>query len=189
MTRSGGPVGLAVRRLEPEDAGALFALVDAHRAWLDPWMPWTDQVRSVEDVRRFVEDSLRVTDRGPRAHECGLWSGSALVGLAGLHRIDLVAGTAQVGYWLGQRHTGRGFATGGVRAVARFGFGVIGLHRLEIRAAAGNRASLAVARRAGFRWEGRLREAELHRGVRRDVVVLGRLASEPEGGAPDPGRS
>ena len=55
-------------------------------------------------------------------------------------------------------------------------FGELGLHRVEIKAAEGNRRSRAIPERLGFEQEGILREAECVDDRYMDLVVYGLLA-------------
>ncbi|WP_216897945.1 GNAT family N-acetyltransferase [Nocardia alni] len=91
----------------------------------------------------------------------------------------------QMGFWLVPRLRGRGLMSRAVGLVCEFGFRPdrLGLVRIEWRAMVGNHASAAVARRAGFRYEGRLRLGGPQRGVRHDVWIAGRLATDPIGPA------
>ncbi len=57
--------------------------------------------------------------------------------------------------------------------------------RVAWRAFVGNRASAAVARRVGFRYEGIVRNGLLQRGVPRDVWVAGLSADDPHGPTDD----
>ena len=60
--------------------------------------------------------------------------------------------------------------------------GMVGfVPRVAWRAFVGNRASAAVARRVGFRYEGIARNGLLQRGVPRDVWVAGLSADDPPG--------
>lgn len=62
---------------------------------------------------------------------------------------------AFLGYWIGAMHTRRGYATEGVRLALRYAFTDLRLHRVEANIKLDNVASLALARRIGFREEGR----------------------------------
>ena len=66
--------------------------------------------------------------------------------------------SAELGYWLGAPHRGRGIMTEAVGLVAEYAFDREGLalERLRWDAVAGNRASGIVARRNGFTFTGEL---------------------------------
>ena len=49
---------VAIRTLAPSDAPAVFALVEANRMHLRPWMPWEITTRTVADSRAFITRSL-----------------------------------------------------------------------------------------------------------------------------------
>lgn len=90
-------------------------------------------------------------------------------GVAGMVSVDTSDG--EVGYWLGAAHRGRGWMARAVHLVAADAFARHGMDHLRWRAIVGNRASLAVARRVGFRLEGTVRHSILQRGVWRDGWV------------------
>lgn len=100
----------------------------------------------------------------------------ALAGMIGLHQIS--EGAAEIGYWAVAERRGRGLLGEAVRAVVDFGFGDLGLVRLSWRAVAGNVGSARLARSAGFRYEGTLRQAGLHGGHRDDMWIGGLLPSD-----------
>ncbi len=104
-----------------------------------------------------------------------------LVGGIGLHHLDPVHGRAEIGYWIGRPYRRRGYASEATEAISRFAFRRLGLYRVEARMSPGNTASEAVARSAGFRREGRLRESLRIGATRRDEVVYGRLRWERSG--------
>lgn len=74
--------------------------------------------------------------------------------------------SGEIGYWTHPAARGRGFMTEATRFIANHAFspeadGGMGLRRLSVYAAAGNAASNAVARKAGFTEAGLQRAAEL----------------------------
>lgn len=100
----------------------------------------------------------------------------ALVGMIGL--ADEGAGSAELGFWLAPNGRGRGLMDEAAAAVCSYGFGAMGLARISWRAFVGNTGSAAIARRAGFRYEGLTRLGGTQRGVRRDQWIAGRLAAD-----------
>jgi 8-oxo-dGTP pyrophosphatase MutT (NUDIX family) len=69
--------------------------------------------------------------------------------------------------------------------LARYAFAELGLQRVEAYVDRENRASLRTAMRAGLRREGVLRGHGAVEGRRRDVIIVGRLADDPEPTTPE----
>jgi len=103
-------------------------------------------------------------------------------GLDGWSKSDV----AQFGYWIGPRARGRGHATRAATLLTRWLFD-LGAARVFLTIVAGNDASAAVARRAGFVYEGTMRSEGVWRGQRCDVMLFAALASEWEQRAGDEG--
>jgi ribosomal-protein-serine acetyltransferase len=172
--------GLRLRPLSPADAPALFAALDASRDHLRPWMTWLEETRSVDDSRGAI-DRITASREARNGDVCAILADGRLVGTIGLHGVDWTHRRAELGYWLAADVTGRGLMTRSCRAVLEMAFGELGLNRLEIRAAAENHPSRAVAERLGFKLEGLLREAGWVYGRPVDCAVYGLLAREWQG--------
>jgi ribosomal-protein-serine acetyltransferase len=166
--------GIRIRSLDPGDAEALFALVEANRDRLRPWMPWVDSTRSPDDTRGFIEHArASATD----AEANGIWVDGALAGSIGL-TIDTLANSGEIGYWIDGAHEGRGIVTRACRRFLDEAFGPFGLHRVSLHAATTNLRSQAVAERLGMTREAVLREAERSPEGYHDLVVFSVLAHE-----------
>jgi RimJ/RimL family protein N-acetyltransferase len=103
-----------------------------------------------------------------------------VVGAIDLASVNIEQGTASIGYWLAPEARGHGYITSAVRLLVRWGFGHLGLSRIELTTDPENVASQRVAARCGFRQEGRLRSHMLirHSGQRRDSIVYGLLPGD-----------
>jgi ribosomal-protein-serine acetyltransferase len=146
--------GLVVRTYTLDDAQALFDLIDANREHLRPWMIWEQTTKSPDDARTFIQSCL---DEPVSIEGNGIWVDGDLAGGIGLD-IDTLSNSGEIGYWLAKSYEGRGIIT---RACERFfdmAFDELGLHRMELQAAAGNARSRAVAGRLGMQWEGVARD-------------------------------
>jgi RimJ/RimL family protein N-acetyltransferase len=100
-------------------------------------------------------------------------------------QIDLRVSTADpqladVGFLTSPHARGRGYMTAALRAATRFGIEELGLKRVEWRAHVGNDASRRVAEKAGFTYEGILRQGCVARGERFDAWLASFLVEDLE---------
>lgn len=100
-----------------------------------------------------------------------------LLGNISLVRED-AHGRAELGYWVGVEHWGRGYATEAVRAIVDHGFTTHQLRRIFARVYGRNAASARVCQKAGLVYEGTLREHEVRLGEVVDVQYYGILRRE-----------
>jgi RimJ/RimL family protein N-acetyltransferase len=84
---------------------------------------------------------------------------------------------AQIGYWLAPSARGRGYATRAAILLTRWLFD-LGAARVFLTIVAGNEDSVAVARRAGFGYEGTMRSHSVWQGQRCDVMWFAALPDE-----------
>jgi RimJ/RimL family protein N-acetyltransferase len=180
------PVEISAGRLHlrapgPSDWPAVHAACQdpAIRRWTSVPSPYTE--RDAQDfVSRYAAEGWRSGRRATFA-VCDATSG-ALLGTAALGHLgvddDTDDGIGQVGYWTAPEARGRGLTTQAVLTLCRWGFGALGLARIEWYAEVGNVGSRRVAEKAGFTYEGLLRSRLVHRGRRVDAWVGGLLAGE-----------
>lgn len=83
-----------------------------------------------------------------------------------------------IGWALGIRYRGRGYATEAAEALMEYGFASLGLHRTYAETSSANLASRRVTERLGMRQEGHLREAIFEDGEWLDMLIYGILADE-----------
>lgn len=94
--------------------------------------------------------------------------------------LDAPQAAAELGYWIGVPHAGRGYATEAARAVLAFGFGQLGLRRIQARHFSRNPASGRILQKVGMRREGVFRHHIIKWGVPEDVVVWAALREDNE---------
>ncbi len=139
--------------LERADADALHELVEAHRAHLEPWMPWA-RAQDLAATRAFLEErALPALARGEGV-EGGIWWRGRLVGAAGIHSWSERPRRGSIGYWLAADVQGHGIATRVAGALLAKAFDDLGAVRVDLRADVANAPSRAVAQRLGMRFEG-----------------------------------
>jgi RimJ/RimL family protein N-acetyltransferase len=102
----------------------------------------------------------------------------SLVGAMGLMNISREHLHAELGYWIGVPFWGRGYATEAARAVLRYAFESLELHRVHATHFGRNPASGRVMQKIGMTWEGCSRQHIRKWGVFEDLVRYGILRSE-----------
>ncbi|MFJ6483706.1 MULTISPECIES: GNAT family N-acetyltransferase [unclassified Streptomyces] len=168
--------GLVLRRWAARDAAPVTA------AFADPLMreQTSRPIASPEDAQRWI------------AERTAEWEAASAYAFSVVDGADTVLGHVSVGavnrrhsvgwvsYWTTAAARGRGVASQACRALARWAFDEAELFRLELGHRVNNPGSCAVARAAGFAVEGRERQKLAYDGVRYDVELHARLATDPE---------
>jgi RimJ/RimL family protein N-acetyltransferase len=101
------------------------------------------------------------------------------IGTIGLHRLDLLNGTAEFGIAIGEKSEwNKGHGTDALRAICDFGFGALRLERIGLEVYAGNDRARRSYEKAGFTHEATLRRAHFTRGEHIDVHVMSLVRDE-----------
>lgn len=165
---------LVLRPLAMADLDALAALHAEESFWRYPFgRGWTR-----DETESFLERTIeRTRDPGIAVSAVVVADTGELAGWAGLSVptfLPEILPAVEVGWRLGERHRGRGFATEAGRAWVRYGFEELRLESIVSICEPENSASRAVMRRLGFTLE---REAtHPTHGVRLHVTSLSRHA-------------
>lgn len=168
--------GVYLRAPELRDYQEWADVREASRNFLTPWEPtWAQDETSRGSyrykIRRYTEDA-----RDDKAHALFVFreDDDALLGGVTLSNIRRgVAQTASLGYWAGQMHAGNGYITAAVRAVLRYAFEDLDLHRVEAACQPDNMASRRVLEKCGFTQEGVARAYLKINGQWRDHLLFG----------------
>jgi [ribosomal protein S5]-alanine N-acetyltransferase len=89
-----------------------------------------------------------------------------------------VAQSAQIGYWMGEEHAGKGYMGAAIRLLLEHGFDVMRLNRIEAACIPDNERSIRVLEKAGFRREGLLRSYLRINGAWRDHLLYAITADD-----------
>jgi RimJ/RimL family protein N-acetyltransferase len=131
--------------------------------WIDTWLAVYEQGRKEGSREAFaIEDP----DGG-------------FLGLAFAVRIDAEEATAELGYVVAPAARGRGVATRALGELTAWVFAERAMQRAELRISVANGASKRVAERCGYAYEGVLRSMYVKPGLREDLELWSRLASDP----------
>lgn len=101
-----------------------------------------------------------------------------VIGNCGIRVNDPALREANIGYELHPDWWGHGYATEAARAIVRFGFAELGLHRIWAECVADNIASQRVLEQLGMRREAHVREHQWYRGRWWDTLIYALLDHE-----------
>ncbi len=167
---------LSLRAMKVSDAPDMFAY--AHRADVTEYLTWLPH-RDIEETR----DYLTEVGRRYRTGDFYDWAlicreDGHMIGTCGFTSFNYNADSAEVGYVLNPVYQGRGLATEALRAVMRFGFAELSLHRIEAHFIEGNMASRRLMERVGMQFEGYARESMFIKGRYRTIGTCAVLRHE-----------
>jgi RimJ/RimL family protein N-acetyltransferase len=178
---------VALRRPRPDDLAAVV------RWYRDPEVArltrYQTRPMSQAEVERFFR--LRILAPDALAYsivELPVWR---LIGFTTFSALDVDNGSVLFHITIGERDAwGRGLGTEATELMVEHAFVRLGLHRVGLTVFSYNERAIRAYQKAGFKVEGRLRDAILREGVYFDEVQMGLLADEwlegrrAAGGAP-----
>ena len=169
-----------IRPYREDDVQPLFDAVRESVAEAYPWQPWCRPDYTLEDSRTWVSTTATAWEKGEEYH-FAITDGKdqRILGGSGINEIRKQDGFGNLGNWVRTSCTGQGIATRAVRLLARFGFEELGLGRIEIVAAVGNKASQRVAEKAGAHREGILRRRLCLHDEYHDAVMYSFIPDDP----------
>ncbi len=170
---------MEIRPFAAGDAPLLHAAIRDSITSLSQLFPWCSTDYSPADAEARVAACIAAWRDGsefpfgifePAARDAG--RPARLLGCVGLNRLDRVARSANLGYWVGESHRGRGIATRAAAWTAAYGFRELGLSRIELLVLPDNAPSLRVAGKLGAVRETVLPGAIAFQGRRADAVLF-----------------
>jgi ribosomal-protein-alanine N-acetyltransferase len=138
-----------LRSPQPSDESEFIALMQASRAF---HRPWASAPTNRERFAAYLADANRSDFEAMLVCRS---EDDAILGFFNLSHITRGAlQSAYLGYAVGGLYASQGYMREGLELVLRHAFLGLGLHRIEANIQPGNRASISLARGAGFRREG-----------------------------------
>jgi ribosomal-protein-serine acetyltransferase len=160
---------LTLGELRESDIDELAAAVRENLEHIGPWQVWAVKDYGETQAREFIERNLAVED--PKGQSFGIFFEGKIAGCCGYvpreeHNV------AEIGYWIAREHQGKGIVTRCTRALADHAFRDLNVEFVEIRAAALNLRSRAVAERLRFEMVERRKNGHpLPNGIIDDLVI------------------
>jgi ribosomal-protein-alanine N-acetyltransferase len=166
---------LVLRDLEETDWEAVHSY--ASEAEVVRYMDWGPNTE--DETKKFIRQSTETRKEQPRrSYELAivLKDGDGLIGACGIHVSDPINREGWIGYCLNRRFWRRGYATETVRALLRFCFDQLDLHRIFAYCDPENLASVHVLEKVNMQREGHFRERKFRKGKWHDELLYAILA-------------
>jgi RimJ/RimL family protein N-acetyltransferase len=160
----------SVRSWRADDAESLAKYADNRNVWRNLRDAFPHPY-GIDDAKRFL---ARAEEMKPETFFCIASVEDAAIGGIGFTiGSDVERFTAEIGYWLAEPFWGRGITTEALVAVTQYAIRTHQLHRLFAVPYAWNDASSRVLEKAGYRFEGRLRNSAFKDGQLIDQLMYG----------------
>ncbi|MBZ0294029.1 MAG: GNAT family N-acetyltransferase [Anaerolineae bacterium] len=149
---------LYIRIPNPGDSVDVYEAIHESREALRTWMGWAQYDYTRKEADNYIRQAIQ---RFRNLHELHLLlfrkSDDVMVGSSSIHSINWEVPRFEIGYWVRTSCQGNGYITEAVRGLTTFAFDQLNAVRVEIRCDVNNQRSAAVAERAGYTLEARLR--------------------------------
>ena len=130
--------------------------------------------------RLFAETYTEELIKGYAQNNVFVWAiadrqSNLCMGAISFEHIDEENANAEIGYWVADEYSGKGYATEALRALVIFAFKHMRLHKLCARCSTENKASIRVLKNAGFEIEGIARDAVKRHGKYISLAYFGKI--------------
>ena len=166
---------VSLREMRVSDAPALFAALTNEQVskFISP------PPATVDGFERFISWAIRQRQSGQYVCFAVVPHGSdTAIGIFQVRSLEPAFGTAEWGFALASEFWGLGMFVDGAKLIVDFAFGVLGVHRLEARAALKNGRGNGALRKLGAMQEGVLRRSFLRNGEYLDQALWTILQDE-----------
>lgn len=134
--------------------------------------PYTEQ-----DGREYISEMLAADGDGTFAFAVTV-DGRAVGSIGVFRQGNIHRQTAELGYYIAESHWGKGIMTEAVKQICGYVFGKSDIIRIYAEPFAHNAASCRVLEKAGFRYEGTLRQNAVKNGEVLDMKMYALLRTD-----------
>lgn len=164
--------------LDIQHKDAYFALISNNKEWVKESFPITVLNTSTSSKTAIYLKHLQGNWLQDKGGKLGIWLDTTLIGMVMIKNIDWSIPKCELGYFVGEEFSRKGYATEAIQAVLSYCFNNLIFLKVFVRVIATNIPSLALAKKCGFIREGYLKSE--YRTGNKELVDLIYFASFPE---------
>ena len=150
---------IKLRCIRSSDAETVYGAIERNRDYLSRWLPFARNL-TLDDESGFISSVLN-TPVETRSHVFVIEAENKFAGLIGFSNSDYINRKIEIGYWLLPEYQKKGIMTRSVRIIITWAVNMLGIKRIAICCAVGNKESNAIPRKLGLKFEGIQRCGEL----------------------------
>lgn len=164
-----------------ENAVMLYDIIKENGKFLTRFLPNLLKAKSAEDEYAFLTN-CNENWKNMNSPAYGIWTkDGTFVGCCDFHNVEYENHSAEIGYWLDKKQTGKGYIAEAIKALEK-DFFKRGFNRITLIMDTANKASEKVAIRGGYVKEGIMREWHYNPSFKsyRDMYLYAKIKSEWE---------
>jgi RimJ/RimL family protein N-acetyltransferase len=170
---------LLIRLYEEKDLEDIFEYSGTSDFWLMrtlSWQPTRESVKKFWEARRYLDPSMEFDqlDLVIEWKEKSKVIGNIGIGISRVNENK----QGMIGWLLGSKFQGQGFASEAARSLLFFSFDKLGLHRISASTSRDNIRSWLLMERIGMRREAHFKQSEFVNGEWQDEFIYAVLAEE-----------
>ena len=165
-------MNIRLRPLQKSDNQAIAVLIN-NKKILDMLMDRIPFPYTLADADFFIDLKQ---EESPQSTFAIVDASDTILGVISLElKSDIYRYQAEVGYWIGEPHWGKGIATNAIRLITDYGFSELNLMRIVACVFEGNAASMHVLRKNGYSQEAILKKSVFKHGKFLDEVLFAKI--------------
>ncbi|MHC3860524.1 GNAT family N-acetyltransferase [Streptococcus thermophilus] len=148
----------------------LYEIISTERERLAKWLPWVEEMQSVENERSFIKYAREKMEYD-KLFMLTICINQKPVGMIDIHNIDLQKSQAEIGYWISEKYENQGFVKKGVKELIKFVPSKFKIDNLLIYVDVDNIKSKFIPNSLGFKKESEIPKFEYYNGFYHDFEI------------------
>ena len=150
----------------------LYEIVSTERERLAMWLPWVEDMKSIENERAFIKYAREKMERN-ELFMLTICVNKKPVGMIDIHNIDLQKHQAEIGYWISEKYENQGFVKQGLKELIKIIPSKFKIDKLLIYIDVDNVKSKFIPISLGFKKEIEISQFEFYNGSYHDFEIYG----------------